>query len=988
MRVRGFSALLCFTLILSSCAKAPVESGALERHRNLGKALYENPTTKDKAVEEFRQALALNPGSARDKLNYAIALLRVEGHEPEAVKLLEEVQKQDPSLPHTWFNLGIYYKRQGDTDRAIREFEGMIRLTPDEPIAHLQLGTLYQQTHRTADAEKQLKIAADLDPQLAAARFQLFNMARTSGRPDEAKLYLAEFQRIQQVQKSWVIPEDPSWSSYAEIYDPPAARAKVEVSGSTYTATQLSAGPADGLALIDATGAGQTDLIVWSAKGVEVYLRGKQLAAGTGLDGVTDVVDVAPGDFDNDGLMDLCVLTSRGPQLWRNTGGKFVRVNAKLPLRRFDRAVWIDYDHDYDLDLVLLGPEPALLRNQGPAGWEDHTADFPFVKGDVIAARKLRVDPDGKAFDLAVSYKNRAPVLYRDQLGGRYKVEAFKDTPAPAVGKQVFADFDAAGRLDSVRIAEDGSLHYLRNQTAFNNWIRVRLKGIRALKLAQDAMVEIKAGTLYRQSLYAGVPLTFDTGPNASVDVVRITWPNGLIQNEIKQPANQTHIYEEAQRLSGSCPMIWTWDGHGFEFITDVMGVAPLGASSGDGSFFPVDHQEFIQIPGRALQAEGGQYEVRITEELSEVSYLDQVKLLAVDHPAGTEVFTNEKFKGPPFPDFRLFQVEKRIYPRAARSFSGKADRGNNVLPEIVAKDQRYPNDFRRSETGIADLHTLDLDFQGAAPSGKAVLLLNGWVDWPDGSTFRRAAQESAAGLVMPYLQVRDARGAWKTVNADMGMPAGKPKTIAVPVEFLSPNRQVRIVTNLCVYWDEIFLSENTGDGGIAPLEASLEGADLHFRGFSAARIDAARRQPDTFFYNRVSQTSFWNPTPGLYTRYGSVTELLQSVDDRLVIMGSGDEVKLTFRAIPPPREGLVRDYILRVDGWAKDRDPNTAFSSSVQPLPFHAMSRYPYPADEHYPRDEAHNRYQREYNTRIAARQIGPLAKGLQPPDRRSSSD
>ncbi len=109
------------------------------------------------------------------------------------------------------------------------------------------------------------------------------------------------------------------------------------------------------------------------------------------------MIDVALGDFDNDGLMDLCVLTAAGPQLYPNTGGKFVRQPAKLPARRFDRAVWIDYDHDYDLDLVLLGPEPALLRNQGPAGWDDRTADFPFVKGEATSAEKLRLILDSKA---------------------------------------------------------------------------------------------------------------------------------------------------------------------------------------------------------------------------------------------------------------------------------------------------------------------------------------------------------------------------------------------------------------------------------------------------------------------------------------------------------------------------------------------------------------------------------------------------------------
>jgi hypothetical protein len=266
------------------------------------------------------------------------------------------------------------------------------------------------------------------------------------------------------------------------------------------------------------------------------------------------------------------------------------------------------------------------------------------------------------------------------------------------------------------------------------------------------------------------------------------------------------------------------------------------------------------------------------------------------------------------------------------------------------------------------------LDFGSAAPSGQAILLLNGWVDWPDGSTFRKASQETEAGLVMPYLQVQDARGAWKTVNQDMGMPAGKPKTIVVPVEFLSASRKVRIVTNLCVYWDEIFLSEGPSDAQVKPIVIPFESASLRFRGFSETRIDPERKQPDTFFYARVSAASFWNPTPGLYTRYGGVDSLLRDVDDRLVIMGSGDEVRLQFPVARAPTAGMTRDFLLKVDGWAKDRDPNTAFSSTVQPLPFHGMSQYPYPASEHFPRDAVHDSYQRTYNTRPATVLLQPL--------------
>jgi tetratricopeptide (TPR) repeat protein len=959
----------------AACSK-PRNQNLLEQHRNLGKAFYENPTTQQEAVREFQQALAIAPDSPRDKLNYALALLKVRGREKDAVALLEEVQRQDPSLPHTWFNLGIYYKHQGDTERAIVQFEGMLARTPNEAIAHYQLGALYNQTNRRREAQAQFEKAAELDPLLAAARFQLYNLYRISGDTGRAATYLADFQRIKNVQKSWVIPEDVEWCNYAEIYDPPEARGETPVQPEPkFTDTRLegTVDPATaGLTLIDSTGSGQTDLLVWSSQGIHLFLKGQRPAAATGLEGLTGVVDVAPGDFNNDGLMDLCVLTATGPVLYRNTGAKFIREQPTLPARGFDRAVWIDYDHDYDLDLLLLGPEPALLRNQGAAGWADRTEDFPFVKGAVTAVQKLRVDPDSKAFDLAVFYRDRAPALYRDQLGGRYTVEPFQGPP-PSNRTQVDADFDATGRPDRARIDADGAIHFLRNQSSENHhWIRVQLKGVRSLKLAQDALVEMKAGTLYRRQFYTGVPLTFDAGDHTNVDVVRITWPNGLIQNEVRQATNQTHIYPEAQRLSGSCPMIWTWNGHEFQFITDVLGVAPLGARSGDGSYFPVDHTEYVQIPGAALQPVNGQYEIRVTEELSEVSYLDQIQLYALDHPARTEIFTNEKFKSPPYPEFRLFRVERRIYPKTARD-----GHGSDVLPQLLAKDRRYPDNFRRSETGVADLHSLDLDFGSAAPSGKAILVLNGWVDWPDGSTFLRASQESEAGLVMPYLQVQDPRGVWKTVNPDMGMPAGKPKTIVVPIEFLSASRKVRIVTNLCVYWDEIFLSEGASDAGVKPTPIPFDSADLHFRGFSETRIDPQRKQPDTFFYGRVSPTSFWNPTPGLYTRYGRVDKLLRDVDDQLVIIGSGDEVTLKFplAPLPAPRPGWTRDFLLKVDGWAKDRDPNTAFSSTVQPLPFHAMSRYPYPASEHFPRDPAHDSYQRAYNTRPAAVLIRPLA-------------
>ncbi len=969
LRVMCACAILAAALLVwfSPPTISAAADATIERHRNLGKAFFENPTTHVEAIAEFKKALDLAPNSVRERLNYALALMHG-NRAPEGVALLENVQRLDPSLPHTWFNLGIYYKKSDQPEKAIVQFEQMIKLAPNEPIAHYQLGTLYRAAARNAEAIEQFEKASALDPLLAAAHFQLYNIYRQSARRDEAAKQLAIFQALKKQSEGAAIPEDVDWCNYAEIYDPP--RPTTPVLSAKPNSLKLNNDDriltdATGMLAIDAAGTGHTDLLVWSAIAVHLYRNGTELVKDSGLEQIPGAIFIAAGDFDNDGFNDLCIVTSSGPKLYRNTKGRFEPFDAALPQRKFERAIWIDYDHDYDLDLILLSDQPALMRNQGKAGFEDRTADFPFIAGNPTDAYKLRIVPDSKSFDLAVFYSDHAPVLYNDQLGGRYTAAAYT---GPTQQAFLEADFNDDNRLDQAKI-EDGKLHVLLNRTTPQRFLRVRLTGIKNLKLAEDAVVEVKSGDGYWKQTYAGVPLLFPVGANLKVDVVRITWPNGLIQNETNQLTNKTYNSEEAQRLSGSCPMIWTWNGREFEFITDVLGVAPLGASDGEGTVFSVDHDEYVTIPSHALKLQNGHYEVRITEELSEVSYLDQVQLFTLDHPSAKEIFTNEKFKGPPFPEFRLYEVPRRIYPTSARD-----DAGNDVRQRLLARDQKYPDQFPRTELGVAKLHTLELDFSTTAAD--AVLLANGWVDWPDGSTFRAQSQERTGGLVMPYLQMQDATGHWVTVNGDMGMPAGKPKTIAVPLHFISSSRKLRILTSLCVYWDEIFLSETPGPAEAHQQRLALLSADLHFRGFSESVINPLRKQPDTFLYNHVETTSFWNPTPGFYTRYGDVRELAETVDDRLIIMGSGDELRLLFDGskLAPLPQGWTRDFLLKVDGWAKDRDPNTAFSQSVEPLPFHGMTRYPYPATEHFPQDETHRRYQRDYNTRPALRLLRPL--------------
>ena len=142
----------------------------------------------------------------------------------------------------------------------------------------------------------------------------------------------------------------------------------------------------------------------------------------------------------------------------------------------------------------------------------------------------------------------------------------------------VTADWDQDGKKDLATLAFGGAVESLRNETApSHGWVSVSLEGVKNLKLAPGARVEVKAGHLYQKQTYTGVPLHFGLGDAKQIDTIRITWPNGLIQNETKQPVNQHLKFKEAQRLSGSCPMIFTWNGQEFQFITDVLGVAQIG---------------------------------------------------------------------------------------------------------------------------------------------------------------------------------------------------------------------------------------------------------------------------------------------------------------------------------------------------------------------------------------------------------------------------
>jgi hypothetical protein len=229
---------------------------------------------------------------------------------------------------------------------------------------------------------------------------------------------------------------------------------------------------------------------------------------------------------------------------------------------------------------------------------------------------------------------------------------------------------------------------------------------------------------------------------------------------------------------------------------------------------------------------------------------------------------------------------------------------------------------------------------------------------------------------VPPLLSVPDGDGGWRDCGP-IGFPAGKLKTMAVDVTALvnRADPRIRLTSTLRLYWDSIRLAVDADDAPRVTTALEPSSAVLWERGFSRSFPLLGAHDCEWFEWDALD-TPRWNQHPGLYTRLGDTLPLVTAIDDRFVIFGAGDALTVRFdaSALPPLPDGWRRDYLVFLDGWAKDRDPNTLDALYVEPLPFHGMSGFPYGPDERFPDSDAHRAWRREWNTRPARRWIDPV--------------
>jgi len=778
---------------------------------------------------------------------------------------------------------------------------------------------------------------------------------------------------------------------------------------STFTDVTAAAGlggapPATAALFVDLDHDGDVDLFLATPSGNRVYRnvlggRFEEMAGPMGLGGgAGGTRDAAFGDLDGDGLVDLVVVGNDGRlTLFRNAGqGRFEDATAASGLTQggaqgHAAAVAVgDYDNDGFLDLFVAsagGTAPVLYHNRGDGTFESDRRSAAFATLGTLAARAaLFFDYDNDGFlDLVVvgaptKAGARGVYLFRNDQTGRFvDHSAILPDDLRAARRVAAVDYDRDGDLDLIVVGEDGRPRLLLNDGGnANQYVKVELTALRTgsgknNRFGIGATLELRAGKLYQSRVVTGPVTHFGLGQRLKADVLRVRWPNGVAQT-VYYPGTDADILEQ-QILKGSCPFLYAWDGTAFRFVTDVMWRSalgmPLGIMAGGtdiASAPPHASREYMRIPGRALAPRNGRYVLQLTEELWETAYLDQAKLLAVDHPDSVDVYVDEGFV-PPAPGPAALRLYAVAHPRAP--VAATDEHGTDWLPALRARDDRYvaPLTLTRYQ-GLATLHDLILDLGDlkGLESDSVYLFLAGWIYPTDASINIALAQSGKPGVVFPYLEVKDAQGRWRRL-ADVPFPSGKNKTVIVDLtgKFLSADHHVRIRTNMEIYWDQAFVAaaRSRTSSSITALDPAT--ADLHYRGFSRLYRKGGRYGPEWAVYEDVSRESPWEPIVGRYTRYGDVLPLVRAPDDMYVIIAPGDETTLTFdaSAAPPLPPGWTRDFLLYTDAWLKDSDRNTAMGATVAPLPFHGMSRYPYGADEAYPTDAAHTRYLETYNTR-----------------------
>lgn len=763
---------------------------------------------------------------------------------------------------------------------------------------------------------------------------------------------------------------------------------------------------------LDADHDADLDLILCQAGGVEHSGSGIRLLNNNGDGSFRDItaesglplagddeqwIDVQHGDVDGDRDTDLFLFRREGTvQLFANDLLGHFSIATKAPQTQGNHgAILQDFNGDGQLDLLTLSQDPFSLDlwvGDGRGGFQPDPAIANL--GPIVSSwspfhglRGEDLDLDG---DLDVALFGESGHALLNDGSGRFvfQPEIWPKNLLPQ-GTTPLALFDLDGdRIsDLVACSADstellvvpGRLELPPNAVAvLPTGVRSRDRRTRSPATGFGTRLRLRAGLIEQTVQYTGLdggpgqsvlPAILGLGPQKRADYLHILWPDGVQQMESSLAAGTVHRITETERKLSSCPVLFTWNGVRFEFVTDFAGVGGLGYFVAPGEASPPQVREHIKIESPRLRPRNGSYELRVTEPMEETAYVDRLELLVVDHPEECSIFPDERLaiKGPP-PTHEMLVIRDRHYPVTARD-----PQHHNCTENLLQIDRRYayePEKDRRY-CGFCRPHTLELDFgdrlRNLQPTQRVFLFVHGFIEYPYSQTVYAAAQSDVHWQPI-QIDRRQHGGEWTTVIPDAGVPGGMARMMTVDLtgKISAETRELRLTTNLEIYYDALFVAPL-----VAPTEVKVHtrmpaNAELRRGGF-ALEYSPDGRLPMIYDYDLRSATAPFHVLSGSYTRYGEVTELLRDFDDRYVLVGPGDEIAVTYEAasLPPVKPGCQRSFILVSHAYCKDMDLYTSASQTLTPWPFRGMRRYPYASREQYPDRPALRAYHAQYNTR-----------------------
>lgn len=644
-------------------------------------------------------------------------------------------------------------------------------------------------------------------------------------------------------------------------------------------------------------------------------------------------------------------------------------------------AALADLDQDGREDLVLAGAgvPPRVILQPEPGRYvvdEAFAALAPATAAGVLCGD---LDLDGDV-DLVLLDAGAPGMLahrvFRNRGAGRFESAARlgSERAAPRARGAVAADLDGDGMLELLVACAGAPPELWRAPLPpAHHWLTVApASGTERHGTAIGLLVEVKAGRdlqvarIVSASGYLGSTPTrahFGLGSHAKADYIRLAWPDAQLQSELEVAAGQIWTVHKVKRKASSCPILFSWSGERFDFVTDFLGVGGLGFFVAPGEYAPPDPTEDVRIPPAQVAEHDGQYLLRVAEPLEEVTYLDALHLIVYEHPADWEVYPDERFAvAPPAPTGAPRAVRDKIFPVAARDA-----RGRDALDLLRAADRRSTEPpLDRRFLGFAADHAVEIDF-GDRLRGLGdgtVLVLHGWIEYTY-SHINYAAWQAGLALHPVSIEIPDGRGGWRVSMPDVGFPAGLPRAMTVDMtpEVIAAGK-FRLRTNMQIYWDQVFAAANVAGPEVTSRVLHPVGAELRFLGYPR-EYSPDGAEPTCYDYDRVDQGVPFKGLLGRMTRFGDVRPLLASADDRFVVFGRGEELALAFDAasLPALEPGRRRTLVLHVEGYCKDMDLYTAHPATIEPLPYRGMANYPPPAP--HPDPEAVRRYALEWNTR-----------------------